>query len=466
MDFYNDIERFGDREALLLENNESISYSALIRDADRIRGCVRERCLLLNICDNRLEAVAGYLGFLRGRIPQLLLSNNTSSELIKNLIRIYSPGYLWASRKLADDFPDYAAVHAYQDYLLLKAKNPVNYPIHDDLALLLTTSGSTGSPKVVRQSHRNIVTNAASIASYLGISSSDRPITSLPMSYTFGLSVLNSHLLQGASIVLTSRTIVDKTFWQLLEKHQVTTLSGVPYTYEMLKRLGFAKMGLPSLRQLTQAGGKLSIELSREFAEISRAKGVRFFVMYGQTEASPRMSYLPPEFAAAKAGSIGVPIPGGEFWLEDEDGRTITKADEVGELVYRGENVCLGYASSYADLIKGDENGGVLRTGDLAKRDMDGFYYIVGRNKRFLKIFGNRVNLEDVEMTLSRNGFKCVCSGEDNKMRIYTTQREKLSEIRTFIVHHTSIPSSGFEVVFIDGFPRNEYGRIRYSLLS
>ena len=195
-------------------------------------------------------------------------------------------------------------------------------------------------------------------------------------------------------------SLIDKAFWVLLKTKEATTFGGVPYVYEMLKKLRFPRMDLPNLKILTQAGGKLSRELSEEFATICEQKGIRFLVMYGQAEAAPRMSYLPSEYAISKAGSIGIAIPGGEFWLVDDNGNVIPDSDTVGELIYKGDNVTMGYAASCEDLCKGDENGGVLKTGDMAKQDADGFYYIVGRKKRFLKLFGNRVNLDEVEQLI------------------------------------------------------------------
>jgi long-chain acyl-CoA synthetase len=288
----------------------------------------------------------------------------------------------------------------------------------------------------------------------------------LPMSYTYGLSIINSHLLKGCSIILTKKTLMDKAFWGLLKTKEATTFGGVPYVYEMLKKLRFSRMELPSLKILTQAGGKMDPDLTREFATICEQKGIRFFIMYGQTEATARMSYLPSEYAISKAGSIGSAIPGGKFWLEDDSGNIIAGSDTIGELVYKGDNVTMGYAASCRDLCKGDENGGILRTGDMAKRDADGFYYIVGRKKRFLKLFGNRVNLDEVEQLIKGLGFSCVCAGEDDHLRIYTSDIENQAAIKNFVSERTGIHSSGFDVLYIESIPRNEAGKVIYSALK
>ena len=274
---------------------------------------------------------------------------------------------------------------------------------------------------MVRQSYNNILSNTESIVEYLNLDSTERPITTLPMNYTYGLSIINSHLYAGATILLTENTLIQKEFWNFFKTEQATSFGGVPYTYEMLKKLRFSRMNLPSLRYMTQAGGKLSPELHKEFAQDCIDKNRKFIVMYGQTEATARMAYLPSEYALKKYGSMGIAIPGGSFSLIDDNGNEITEDNITGELIYKGANVTLGYAESRSDLIKGDENHGVLLTGDMAKRDKDGFYYIVGRKKRFLKMFGKRVNLDEVERIIkSEYSFlDCACDGTDDNMYKY-----------------------------------------------
>jgi len=357
-------------------------------------------------------------------------------------------------------------VYKSTDYCLVKLDADSVYPLFDDLALLLTTSGSTGSPKLVRLSYDNMLSNAQSIAEYLSITSVERPITTLPMNYSFGLSIINSHLLKGATLLLTSYSIMQKEFWHFLKTEQATSMSGVPYTYEMLKRLRFFRMDLPSLKTLTQAGGKLNVELNKEFSEFCRSTDKRFFVMYGQTEATARMSYLPCEQSLSKLGSIGVAIPGGAFNLINEDGVLIDETDRVGELVYRGRNVSLGYAECGDDLILGDENQGELQTGDLAKKDDDNYYYIVGRKKRFIKLFGNRVNLDETERLLKNLMHDCACTGVDDKMVIFITEADRLDEVKKYISTRTGINHSAFVVKHVETIPKNSSGKTIYSKLE
>lgn len=466
MAFWNELERYGQRTALIAEDGTPVSYQDILCQADELGRVIGERCLVFSMCRSCVESVAGYVGFLRHRIVPVMIAEHIAEELLEQLLEAYHPAYFYLPSERISLTLRGSLVWENGSYSLLKLDYSQDYALSEDLALLMTTSGSTGSPKLVRQSAQNIEANTRSIVEYLRITADDRAITTLPMSYTYGLSIIQTHLAQGASIVLTEATMMDKQFWTLLREQRATTFGGVPYIYEMLKKLRFGRMDLPSLRYITQAGGKLSPELAAEFSEICARKGIRLIVMYGQTEATARMSYLPWEYALSKAGSIGVAIPGGEFRLIDAEGKEINQPEVTGELVYRGENVTLGYAQSRFDLDKPDENGGVLQTGDMAKRDVDGFYYIVGRKKRFLKLFGSRVNLDEVEGLLKKQGFECACTGVDDRLDIYVTDAGQLDAVSAFIKEHTSINHNGFKVHYIEEIPRSESGKVAYTQLK
>lgn len=467
--FYDGIDQYGDKTAVITQQYEKITYSQLIEEADQLVQGAKSRKLAFLICGNTLEALVAYIGCLRKKIIPVLINDNTEIIMLNHLCDRYRPEYIFIEKNA--DWPvgsdmKYDLLKVYRNFRFFRMQQNEAYPVSEELGLLLTTSGSTGSPKLVRQSYQNICSNAASIAKYLNITDDDRAIMTLPMSYTYGLSIINSHLLKGACIIMNSYTLMDKEFWRLLKEEGATTFGGVPYIYEMLRKLRFERMELPSLRYITQAGGRLSAEMAREFNRSCAKKGIRLVVMYGQTEATARMSYLPWEWAEKKAGSMGIAIPGGEFCLIDADNKRIDEADVTGELVYKGPNVTLGYAESYTDLIKGDERGGVLYTGDMAKRDADGFYYIVGRKKRFLKIYGNRVNLDEVEGLLKAEGYECVCCGVDDHMKIYATHAESVQEIISYISGRLHLSKAAFEVKIIERIPRNEAGKILYSKLE
>jgi len=467
--FYDNLERYDEQVAIITPQQENISYKMLVKEADELVLLAMPRKVAFLICSNTLEAVEAYIGFLRKRIVPVLINEAVDDDLLSNLFKLYEPAYVYGAKEKMDSLAilkGATVLTKNRNYMLLQRNEVPDYSLHDDLALLLTTSGSTGSPKLVRQSYQNITANANSIVDYLGIISNDIAIMTLPMSYTYGLSIINSHLLQGATIIMNDYTLMNKEFWLLFKEEKATTFGGVPYIYDMLKKLRFGRMDLPSLRYMTQAGGKLSKEMAEEFNAICKEKEIKLIIMYGQTEATARMSYLPWESAEEKAGSMGIAIPGGRFELWDVNEQAIEEPDVVGELVYYGPNVTLGYAEQYQDLSKGDERGGKLITGDMAKRDEDGFYYIVGRKKRFLKIFGNRVNLDEVEGLLRREGFDCVCDGKDDEMKIYNTKEGQAADILSFVTKTTHLSKTAFEVVQIDEIPRNEAGKILYSKLG
>jgi len=465
MAYFGNIAHLEEQQAIVENDGTSLSYAVLCSVSDSLAAHIHRRTLTFILCTNTIASVVGYVGFLRNDIVPVLVDSELDPELLQKLIRNYEPAYIWSPDKRLQDLGG-TVVHSYEGYSLLRTGYSEDVALHPDLGLLLTTSGSTGSPKLVRQSYRNIEANTNSIIEYLGIVSTDRPITTLPMSYTYGLSILNSHLVAGATILMTEHTLMQKEFWSFLKEQKATTFGGVPYTYQMLDRLRFFNMNIPSLRYLTQAGGKLSYDLSHKVATKARDKGIDFIVMYGQTEATARMSYLPASRAIDKCGSMGVPIPGGEFWLQDEEGNRIDAADVVGELVYRGDNVTLGYAECKADLALGDERRGVLVTGDMAKRDADGFYYIVGRKKRFVKIFGSRVNLDETERLLLDKGYTCACTGVDDRMSVYTEHEGKEDEIHKLVSHLLNLNMSAFIVRYIPAIPKNESGKTLYTALE
>ena len=466
MGLFDRLETYASHIAVIDEQSRPYSYDELLSDADALGRNIKRRRLTLFITSNSYASIAGYVGLLRaGSVPLMVNSTINADDLIDTLER-FRPHLIYAPKALAQTFGFAAARHELGDYGLYETGQKIDYRLHGKLALLLTTSGSTGSHSLVRLSRRNLASNTAAIMTYLGINSFERAITTMPMSYSYGLSIINTHLAAGASIVATEASLVSPTFWTLLKDHKVTNFGGVPFIYDMLKKLRFANMDLPYLRYITQAGGKLSDPMIADFAAVCRSKDIDFFVMYGQTEATARMTYVPPWHLRHKLGSVGLPVPGGKISLEDEGSREINTAYVTGELVYRGHNVSMGYAETRKDLSRGNTNRGVLRTGDLAEFDEDGYVYIVGRKKRFLKLYGHRVNLEEVEQTLKKAGIEAACAGLDDAMRVYVEGGGEPKAVRQHLLDHTTIPRKGFKVIPIKAIPRNDAGKIRYHLLG
>jgi long-chain acyl-CoA synthetase len=462
------LEKYAGNIAVFGDGSESLTYGDLSVATQEIAAQTDGRCLVFCLCRNHIGSLLGYVAFINHGIVPLMLDAHIDDELLTCLMATYRPDYLWLPTDIRNRVPQYARLYSCWGYDLVKTDYRHEYPLFDELALLITTSGSTGSRKLVRQSYANIRANIESIVSYLELDESERTITTLPMNYTYGLSIINTHLHIGASLVITGATLVEKPFWQRFREHSVTSFGGVPFTYELLNNLRFFKMDLPSLRTMTQAGGRLGTMLHRKFAEHARDSGRRFFVMYGQTEATARMSYLPPAHAVDKCGSIGIAIPGGSFSLADEQGNEIAADGVAGELIYQGENVALGYAECGEDLANGDERHGRLATGDIAMRDADGYYSIVGRKKRFLKIFGNRINLDETEHLLKSRfaDAEFVCGGVDDKMCIYVTDGAPLDEVKHFVAEKSGLNHAAFVVKAIAAIPRNESGKVIYDALA
>lgn len=467
-----DFEKFGDRDAVIDEYGNRITYKSLIAESKKISNIIGERCLVLILCKNEIGSVIGYASFVNNNIVSLLLSSNIEKESLYNIINIYHPSYLWIPQEQKHELTDYISEEVYCvfNYLLVKTNFSQKYCLSDELCLLLTTSGSTGSPKLVRQSYNNVRSNAESIVQYLELDETERPITTLPMNYTYGLSIINSHFLAGAVLLVTEKSIMQKEFWNFFKAKQATSFGGVPYTYEILDKLRFYRMELPSLRYSTQAGGKLTPELHKKFAEHALKENKKFIVMYGQCEATARMGYLPADKSIEKCGSMGIAIPHGKFKLIDADGNEIKKPFVTGELVYEGANVTLGYAECGEDLLKGDERNGILQTGDMAQFDDDGYYYIVGRKKRFLKIYGNRVNLDEIERLIKSKyeNIDCATSGVDDHLYIFTVNVDEktIREIKEYVAFKTKLNHAAFNVIAVNEIPKSDSGKVLYKELT
>lgn len=442
------------------------TYGELAEQVSRVAACLQRelgRRLVFQLGTNTPDSIVLYLACLEAGCPVALLEPGPLDRL-QPLLTAYQPAaLLWPEG--SETPPGFRAgpslpVPGYQ--MRVKESGAGGGSLHPGLALLLATSGSTGSPKLVRLCHGNLRANARSIVAYLGIGPVERSIQSLPMHYSYGLSLVNSHLLAGATVVLTQHSFLRPEFWKAFDAACCTSFAGVPYVYETLHRLRFDPGRHPSLRTLTQAGGGLRRELIRSFHERASRAGCRFFVMYGQTEATARISYVPVERLGEKIGSIGIPIPDGRLSLAPLEG------SDQQELVYEGPNVMLGYADTAADLVLGDELKGRLRTGDLAAMDEEGFYYLTGRLKRFAKLFGRRISLEDVEGELeTRYPIHAAATEQDGQLRIFAAPREEAvpEGIGLFVARQLNVPPKCVSVEWIAEIPLTASGKKDYKAL-
>ena len=423
--------------------SHTLTYAALadlVDDAAASLGGGRR--LVQLAADNSLDSLVTYLGALSaGHVP--LLAPGDRLQHLDRLAAAYDP--------------DVVAGAGEAGWRVVHRHDRPTHELHPDLALLLPTSGSTGSPKVVRLSHTNLDSNAGSIAEALGIRATDRAVTSLPLHYCYGLSVVHSHLAVGASIVLTDLSVVDPCFWELFDRTGATTLAGVPHSFDLLERSGFADRSHPSLRAVTQAGGRLDEATVQRFAALGRRDGWDLFVMYGQTEATARMAVLSPDLVASHADTVGAPVPGGAFRIEP-----LGEVDcGFGELVYSGPNVMLGYAEHTEDLARGREVH-ELRTGDLARFGPDGLVQIVGRRSRFAKVVGLRIDLDQVERDLRDRGQVTHCVDLGDAVGVLAGRPGSGPEVTDVLRRLHGIPASA--VVVLDGLeaPRLATGKPDY----
>lgn len=451
MYFWKCLLDYSDAPALIAED-EVISYAQLAMCSDDFVRGIRVRLptsitrpLVLLEAVNESASIIAYLGFLRANWPVILVAEGGGAD-DSDIVQTYAPNVIVRRRSQGWQV-DLAANDAVE--------------MHPDLAVLLSTSGTTGAAKLVRLSAQNLQANATAIASYLEVHADDRAITTLPFHYSYGMSVLHIHLLQGAGLVLSDRSLVDPDFRALAQHRGVTSLALVPTQFELFEDTNW----LPQLRYITQAGGRLDPALARRFAKMAIDQGWRLFIMYGQTEAGPRMSYLPPRDAADWFHTIGRPIPGGSFRLIDAAGAEISQPGVPGELIYEGPNVMLGYALARPDLAA-PAGPQVLYTGDIAERLDNGYYRIVGRASRFIKLFGLRIGLDEVETHLRNEGHRVYASGTDARLVLFVQDESGREELQRAVAKRLKLPVSAVLVEPLQQVPLLPSGKVDYRALA
>ena len=416
MTFLNKIDNHKNKIAII-DNEKIYSYKKLISDSNIFTKNIKKRSLVFILAGNNYETVSSYVGLIRSKSVVVILDKDLNYSFLIKLIKKYTPNHIILSNKMAA-LPGYKFDSSFLNYKILKSVKEFKIKIHKDLAILLTTSGTTGSQKFVRQSYQNYKDNSKKIIKSINLKDSSSVITTLPISYTYGLSIINTHLISGSKIILNNFSILQPNFWKLYVKYKPVCFYGVPFTFQILQKFGLEKIKNKNLKVIGNAGGKIDNEIFSKLSKFSKNSKIKFFSMYGQTEATARMSILDPHFSNSKIGSIGKPLNGGKFLLIDEKNKIIKKDNVPGDLIYKGKNVSLGYSKTWNDLSKGNINKNRINTGDIAIFDKDGFYFIVGRKKRIIKIFGNRISLDEVEAIINKMGFKVSCEGIDGKILI------------------------------------------------
>lgn len=442
------------------DGSQTLTHGEIAALAENFAEATDGHRLVFHFGAQTMRSISLYRAAVDSGAAVALLDAGGNEEFARELISRYRPDVLvGAPESVRDD--TYAEV---ETDVLLREGEPAE--VHPDLSILLSTSGSTGSPKFVRLSRANVAANTDQIIASLGITADDRAITALPLYYSYGMSVVNTHLAAGGAVVVTSDSVFDPGFWQAFADHRVSFLSGVPSSFAMLRRLRIENMDLPALRAITQAGGKLNDKLIEHFAAIMGERGGDFFVMYGQTEAAPRITCRSVNATPERVGSVGQALRGGVLEISDPDG-AVLPAGESGEVRYRGPNVMMGYADTAADLALGDVHGDALQTGDLGHLDDDGYLYITGRSKRIAKVSGLRISLDEVEQLVADRGpVAAVPRGEDAVVVYCAWEDDDLRGLSRELTARLKLPPRSIVLEHIEAIPVLNNGKTDYQSLQ
>ena len=465
---FKNFNKFNNSTALIDTNRNIIKYKDIITEAKNLKNKLKKRDLILIVAENTIGSILSYIYSIINNYIIIFVDSSVNANEIKKIITKYKPSYITCNKKNLPNLikkKKYKKIfNTYGDFYFYKT-NFKSFQLNKKLQILLPTSGSLGSNKYVKISRENIYENTISIIKYLKISKNDRAITNMPYFYSYMLSILNTHFQQGGTIIVSRKSIIQKEFWEIFKDFKITSFNGVPYIYEMMNKIGLKRIFSKNLRYITQAGGKLGEKLSLKLAKLAIKKKIKFFSMYGQTEASPRIAYLDPKFSIKKNGSIGKAIPNTKMWLQNSN-KIITEPYIKGNIFFSGKNVMMGYAKNYLDLIKGSSKQNKLDTGDIGYFDKERFYYITGRSKRYAKIYGNRIDLDEIESKMKLKKLDIVCVGKLNTVNIFYNNRKNLKKIQKELHSILNQNLSALNFLYINNFPRTSSKKINYKILN
>ena len=394
---FSKLSQFNNRTAIIDTRQVKHTYSEIINECTKFNEFFKKRGVLILEAENSYEFIIMYISAIINDQIIILFDSTIDLKNLKNLINNYSPDHIFCNNRIK--IFNYTSKHNFKNYTLYNYNNKKKKLLNKNLSILIPTSGTTGKQKYVKLSYENISNNSLEICRALKINKYDSVITTMSPSYCYALSIINTHLRSGGSIILNNYSLIDKNFWKLINKFRPTNLNGVPYFYEILDKLNLNKLNLRKIRFLTQAGGNLENSLKMRIYEKCKKNNTKFFVMYGQTEASPRISILQPNLLKDNINSVGRVLAGGKITINH---KKFNKKKNIfeGEIMYEGKNVFMGYSSSYRDL-KYKKKTNKIKTGDIGYLKNE-LLYITGRKKRILKIFGIRISLEQLEEELKK----------------------------------------------------------------
>lgn len=463
MNFYSEIEKYKDNKAIILDDELFFSYNQLIDLANKLSKNIEKKKLILVLMDNEIETIISMIASDLNQNVIMSVNSIINYNALDKIIITYKPDFIFFNKNKNLNLKGYSYKCDFINYRLISRKKNHHKELHQDLFMLVSTSGSTGSKKQVMLSKQNLSSNTYSIIKDLKIFSKDVCITTLPPGYVYGMSIINTHLLSGAKIILNKSSVIEKDFWRKIKHHKVNTFGGVPYTYELIHRFFLKKENFTNVKYITQAGGFLSDNIKFDIIKFLKKNNKKFITMYGAAEGTARLSYLPWRYAEKKNGSIGIPIYNGNFFIMDQINKEIKEPNKEGCLFYKGENVFLGYSVSFKDLKNQSNKKNILNTGDIAFKDKDGFYYLKGKLTRFVKLFGNRISLDELENIIFKFGIKTVCvQNKKDSISIFVIHKINENLLLNFISNYTSINKKAFKILIIKKFPLLENDKIDY----
>lgn len=466
MELFKSFKKNKNKTALIDENGKEYKFKDILDLEKNFKKKIEKKQLVLILANNSIGSILFYILSILNQNKIILIDENINNTEIEKIITLYEPSYIVSKIKKPYFKIIKKPVFRILDSVILKTKFKT-HNLKKELLILLPTSGSTGSSKFVQLSKKNIISNTKSILKYLKINSNDRAITNMPFYYSYMLSILNTHLFSGASIFVSNKTIIEKKFWNEFRKKKITSFNGVPYTWEVLNRIGIEKIFTKQINYITQAGGKLENDLANKLYQLCKLKKKDMYIMYGQTEASPRISYIKNENIIKYQGSIGKPISGVNMWIENKNSKKILKPNVKGEIFISGENIMMGYSSSVKDIkiTNISKKKLKLNTGDIGYFNKDGFFYITGRSNRIVKIYGNRIDLNEIERKMKDFLINVNCVNKDNILVVFFHKKLSQKKVESKLYEVIKLNLNKVKFVKIEKIPMTKSKKIDYKKL-
>lgn len=441
--------------AILDDKGNTFTYKELAKEAEKLSQFIAYRSVVFLLCDHQTETLRFlYEIFFINSIP-LLLSSDTDRELIDNLIKIYQPQYIYC-KKTTRFAKEYLYNLEFDSHVVLKTES-IQYPVHPDLALLLSTSGTTGSAKLVRLSYDNLYDNISNACQKLCIHKGQKGISPLPVNHIYGLDFCLWHWHCGATLLTTEESVISKKFLEFYEREKANNFAGTPYIYKLLKKIQFWDLEKIHYLHVAMSAGEQMSQIDQ--MDLVSILGNKFWISYGQTECAYMISAMNFDKSNIKFGSVGKVLDNVKI-----------KVNTNGELLVESKSVCMGYANTVEQIADGDENHGIISTGDKAWVDKDGCIYLRGRLTRYIKILGKRTSLDDIEEYLKNkfSGGEFACIGSDNYIVVFFTGEEESLDRKIPIIldRCMRIPQKFVSCMPLKKLPRGDTGKIIYKMLE